>query len=1305
MVKSLPKLKYLFALLLFVFLLPFTSMSQPEVWDLHDDPEFFGTLKTPNSNIVKTSYYDSYDYIYAGIWGKGIYKSSNFGKTWLEQNVGLSNLYITSIVEAENGNIVVSTMGGGIYISEDRAKNWKESNSGLNHKNVRTLIRHSNNWLILGTYGGGVYISKDDGKTWNQSIQGLYYRDISALTYSNNGFIIAGTQGGGIYASRDTGRTWKIQNTGLKNYFINQFVRDNNGLIYAATNGRGIFNSGNDGLTWTELDTFMTRPYTDTKSSLPDLNVTTMSLNKKNQIIFGTRYGGIFYYDDVEDFSWIPTNIRGTGINELLNDKKGNNWAFANAMQPQYTETFGEQWKQLDDIIKPLNPKLFILGKGNLLMFDDNGSINLSSDDGKTWNNTASLGFAINSIARDSSGALYAASNSGIHRSLDAGKTWSMIKFKDTVVSDVEIAPNGYIWLTAVHSTEPNPPSEPIVTKLVVNSSDGGTSWNNVTMDLSKIKQTPKKIGITLDNTVYIGLQNAFYYTRDNGANWKLSDPLGGNSNEILDITIDKSGRVFAATYFGIWANTSYSKFDLISLFLSYNYLVHVDRNGVIYGCGNYQLPNNFAYINLSYRSLDTGKSFKVLNNSYNSDILTSIASDDDGDVYFTTASGELIKSVAPATMKIPEIVNLKDKEQDVPNQVELNWKSTEEAELYQIQISTDEDFIFKFEFVTTSDTNYFVQSNFEPYTKYYWRVRSKNHAALSDWTTTRTFVSKIGAPKLKSPDSNALGIPVLTKLEWFSVSDANKYDVILSKSSDFKDTIFQKYDYADTTISVPLLEGLTTYYWKVRAKNKFTSSYWSNYWNFKTVLGPPLLASPTNNSNGNNIDLQMTWHPAIDANSYKLIIAEDANFTINIKEYDAQDTSYNITGLEYDKYYWWKVASVNQEGQSVFSLTWKFKTAYSPLALISPENKKVNNKIPVNLVWSKHEYVNNYHLQVASDSNFIKIVKDTNNLLDLTQLAVSGLNYFSEYYWRARVENDSNIGVWSSTFSFKTTLNRVGLRSPANNSLDLPTDLTFLWFSLPGATQYHLQIARDSIFEDLYYSQDTISNFSTLINELPNKTKLFWRVRGVNQDGYGEWSEVWKFSTSGNSPSLIAPKNGAENVKLPIKFQWSSFGEAESYNIQVSNNKDFSNLVSSQDNIVQNQYSINDFIVEPNTEYFWRVIANMSNGQSNWSQVWSFITDPILDIEDNTINTNFATSPNPAVNSANIEFNLQSTHNIKLEIMDMSGRILLRENLNNLNIGKNIININTKEYSNGVYFVKIYNDKEYISGEFIISR
>ena len=1281
-----------------------TLFSNP-LWQLFDDPEFFGTKYSPYSNVVKASFIDDKGNIYVGVWGSGIYKSTNNGNTWQAKNNGLSNLFINTITANKNGNIIVGTHNG-IFISTNRGDSWSNSSTGLQHNIVNSIVKHQNNWLFAGTFGGGVYISKDDGANWQHTSKGLYYRNITSLTITNNAYVVAGTYGGGIYVTRDTGKTWIEQNTGLNNLYINYVMREPSGAIVAATNGDGVYESPNDGLSWARLDTFMTRPYTLIRSPLPDLNITTLNINRNRKLVFGSRFGGLFYDDDVEDFTWVPSNIRGTGVNNILTDKNGNMFAFVNEKQPQYTTTLGETWEEKPIIVENLSPKLFILGKKHLLIYDKQGNFIVSNNDGLTWNKVATLGFPLNAVCRDSSGRLFAASQRGLYFSEGSGTDWVRIRFTDTTVHDVEVGPNGYVWVTTTYAPEPPPGGQPQIYRNVFVSTDGGFNWKDVTMNLSGYNQTPQKIAINKDGNVYCALNNIFFYTNDNGLSWRKTNNLGNDMNNIEDVAIDKSGTIFAATLYGLYKSINPNTFSPVPLFMTVNNLVHVDRNGNIYGSGSYQLPNNFAYINLSYRSLDTGQTFSILNNSYNADKITSITSDYDGDIYFTTESGLILKSIYPPSLKAPKLVNLPNKAFDVPNNPTLSWNKVNEAELYQLQVSKDEEFIFRFEFVTLGDTSYQLNQIFEPNTKYYWRVRAKNNSVVSDWSEVRTFNTKLATPVLHLPSNNGTGVRVYAQLHWYPVIDAIKYEVLVSKSNNFKDTVFYKNNVTDTTITTSILEGLTKYYWKVRALNDKSSSLWSETWSFNTVLGPPKLISPKDNQNGVSINVNLVWNKAIQAESYKIILAEDENFSINKQELTSNDTTILVSNLAYDKWYWWKVSSKNKDGESEYSTVWKFRTAYSPVILLSPENNKRNLKIPVTLKWEKHVSQNKYELQIAESIDFKLNSKVIDNLEEKTDTVFNSLKYYTDYYWKVRVFSNENIGEWSETFNFRTTLGKAGLRLPLDKSKGLPTEISFLWFNLNGATKYHLQISRDINFEDLVFSQDTLTSVNIIISNLPPNQDMYWRVRGVSNDGYGEWSDVWTFSTAGNAPKLYLPKNGQTNVKLPLKFEWERFANTKSFKLYVSENSNFDVLVIKEDELVENQYYLNELLLKPNTTYYWKVQVNLENGEtSNWSQTWTFVTDVSLDIDINDIISKILLSPNPANNMIKLSFNIENEGYYKLYIYDMTGRIVNIDNFGYLEQGNYDKYIKLDKLISGKYFISIISNNIKYESEFIIEK
>jgi photosystem II stability/assembly factor-like uncharacterized protein len=1289
------KLKY--ALLLILIMFSYSAL-YAQFTNILDHPDFFEFKNSPNTNRVTKAVYDDNNNIYAGVWGTGVYSSTDGGNTWNLKNSGLTNLFITEIIYNKSGHLFVSTMGGGIFRSTNKGTAWTQFGTGLLHPNVKALGLYFNGWLFAGTNGGGMYISKDDGKTWTQSNTGLRYRDINTIAFSDAKYIILGTYGGGFYASRDSGKTWLTQNTGVKNFYINDIVKSKTGSLFAATNGRGVYQSANDGLSWVELDTFMIRPETLKQSPLPDLNTTRVAVNKNNQIVFGSRYGGIFMFDDVQDFTWVTTNVRATGTNEILTDKTENLYAFPTDRTVQYSNGTGEIWTEKTIIKDPVSPKLIILAKNKLMMYDEAGGVFLSLDDGNTWNTTPGIGARINSVASDSTGNLFAATQSGLYFSDPSATNWSLVRFKDTAVLDVEVAPNGNIWTTILYTQLPLA-EPPVSYGYVYMSPDKGYNWVNKTMDTTKLYGKPSQIVITNNNIVYVCVYALFYFTIDNGNLWKPSEEIT-NTGYIVDASLGKNNTVYAATTNGVYKNSTLSKFSKINLFITSNSVIHVDRNENIYAVGNYDLPNNYSPVQITYRTSDGGSTFTVLSNSYEAENVTSITSNTDGDVYMTTASGSLYKSINPATLKAPVLKNLADQSEDVPNKQIFNWGSVPKGELYQIRFSIDEEFIYDFETITLSDTLYQVYSNFFPNTKFWWHVRSKNHAAYSEWSEARTFISKLATPTLVAPDSNALGVSVSAKLLWNSVDGAANYDLLLSKSKTFSDTVMFVKDFTDTTKTSNILDGLTAYYWKVRAKSSKSTSLWSNVWLFKTVVGPPRLISPTDKSFGLMTSINFNWNKAAQATSYFIQISKKADFSEILNESLVNDTIYTYSGLIYDFVYYWRVRSENKDGASEYSDIWSFRTGYSPVILDSPLNAKVNLKLPLAVKWFKHETQNKYELQLANDSLFTKSLQKFENLDNLLEYTPANLKNFTDYYWKVRVISTENTGLWSEVRTFRTILGKSGLRMPADQSKGLPTALSFLWYTLPGADKYHLQIANDVNFQDLVFSQDTIINYSILISDLKEKSSFFWRVRGVNMDGNGEWSDVWSFTTSGNAPALLSPANGSDKLKTPLTFKWGFFTNSQSYKLQISKSDKFDAIAGGSDAITNTEFTLVPPL-EVLTDYYWRVQANLFDGSSSdWSQAWSFKTDEVMSVKDVLNQSN--SYPNPFKENATITFNTNSYSKVSIKIIDMSGKTIHYAELGSLIPGNHKYVWSPKGISTGVYFYIINIGKETIQGELI---
>lgn len=197
-------------------------------------PRNFGIKDTI---ISVTSFVIDKDTIFISTYGGGIYKSTNFGESWLRKNNGLFHLGVTYIIKINNQYIAATWGQGGIYISSNNCEYWVNKKNGLISDYIRTIGCNSNK-IFCGPGDAGFYLSYDYGENWVIRNQGLSNHDIYSITfYKNNIFI--GTYGGGVFYSDNFGESWNQFNTGLKDLNIYQLIVKDN-YLFASTKA-GIF--------------------------------------------------------------------------------------------------------------------------------------------------------------------------------------------------------------------------------------------------------------------------------------------------------------------------------------------------------------------------------------------------------------------------------------------------------------------------------------------------------------------------------------------------------------------------------------------------------------------------------------------------------------------------------------------------------------------------------------------------------------------------------------------------------------------------------------------------------------------------------------------------------------------------------------------------------------------------------------------------------------------------------------------------------------------------------------------------------
>jgi hypothetical protein len=195
-----------------------------------------------------------------------------------------------------------------------------------------------------------------------------------------------------------------------------------------------------------------------------------------------------------------------------------------------------------------------------------------------------------------------------------------------------------------------------------------------------------------------------------------------------------------------------------------------------------------------------------------------------------------------------------------------------------------------------------------------------------------------------------------------------------------------------------------------------------------------------------------------------------------------------------------------------------------------------------------------------------------------------------------------------------------------------------------------------------------------------------------VATSGGVQWfSGVSGTQTILGSPELISPENYQKNADLNIDLSWSGVIGAESYNIQVATDKNFSDLIINLSEHSQTSYSLSD--LEGETDYYWKVQAKNGSLTSDWSAEFYFTTKRKTSLEHLfSVKANIKAYPNPAKENLYISVQPDKEQMVKIEMYDMNGRLIeipLEAKIPTSGFEFEL-NLIESKYPKGIYLIKI---------------
>ncbi len=190
-----------------------------------------------------------------------------------------------------------------------------------------------------------------------------------------------------------------------------------------------------------------------------------------------------------------------------------------------------------------------------------------------------------------------------------------------------------------------------------------------------------------------------------------------------------------------------------------------------------------------------------------------------------------------------------------------------------------------------------------------------------------------------------------------------------------------------------------------------------------QTPQVPKLLSPAKGDASQENI-VQLSWSGDEYTGGFSLQVSKDSIFDSDmiIDIADMKDTTFELSGLEGEQTYFWRVAASGNGGKSNYSETFNFTTAFpKPPVLSEPAHASTVSSINPALKWLKNKVAEKYNFQLSFNvkmpPNYILL--DT-TLVDTT-ITLLNLNVNKVYFWRVKASNQYGESDWSSIWGFKT--------------------------------------------------------------------------------------------------------------------------------------------------------------------------------------------------------------------------------------------------------------------------------------------
>ncbi|HYF02062.1 MAG TPA: glycosyl hydrolase, partial [Patescibacteria group bacterium] len=498
----------------------------------------------------------------------GIFRTTNGGTSWTQVQAG--NFKDMEFKPGDPSVIYAGTSNGGVFRSSNSGSSFSQITSGLpttNGGRIEIAVSPAEPEIAYALFASsttngflGLYISYNSGLTWSLASNSPNILDGSVTGNTNSGqgwydlalavspvdaaeVFVGGLN---VWRSQDAGSTW----TRLTHWYD---LGNNSPTIHAdqhclyfapgtsrlfAANDGGLYTSTNSGNSWSWIGNGL---------RITQFYRLGTSASSSSKYIFGAQDNSTKYYNGS---SWMEI-ATGDGMESAI-DPSNENIVYTSSYYGALQRSLngGSSFASIRPtqsngswitpyMLNPQNPSTIFAGYTNVWK---------SLNRGSTWTQISSFSGSstlnVLQVAPSDSNTIYVSTGStSIRRTMNGGGTWTTLNLPvSNTLTYLAIHPNNpqHIWATFSGYSAGN--------KVFV-STNGGSSWANISGSLSNIPVNCIVYQNNSPNRIYVGTDVGVYYLDSTISDWEdYNQSLPNVIINELEIQYS-SGKLRAATY------------------------------------------------------------------------------------------------------------------------------------------------------------------------------------------------------------------------------------------------------------------------------------------------------------------------------------------------------------------------------------------------------------------------------------------------------------------------------------------------------------------------------------------------------------------------------------------------------------------------------------------------------------------------------------------------------------------------------------------------------------------------------------